>query len=258
MLNMIFIADGTESDDVTPAPPESTAGSEASPVMSTPSPTPPKRNHKIGIMILIAVLVVLAVGVALLETSAPISANTSSTSTTVQVTSTTIPVTNATVPANYSLSTSFVNNSGNYNLTIANISKNSHLFVFPNNTTAIYETLIINQSPVQAANTVIQAYSIVELFPSPAQAESAFNFKKQDILSVIDSKTANITQFSSPAIGNSTFSYTNSFPFQNQDLFVLQFVTGSAFVRVGTYEISNSSATLPIAIAQKVAKQIGG
>jgi hypothetical protein len=173
-----------------------------------------------------------------------------------QSSTTTLP-TLSTIPSNkYSLAPSFVSNSSDYSLVNVNVSKSNRLYVYGNNTTAIYQTLLLNKSPIRTPNTAIQVYSIVELFPTVAQANAAFSFKKEDILSAIGYNSTEFSTFPTPAIGNMTFGFSELFNATTGKLFVVQFAIGNAFVRVGTYETQNSSSTLPIALAQRMESQI--
>lgn len=203
---------------------------------------------KTSAKIVTILLVVSFLALALLEILPSHVPNTSTTTV-----STTLPEANQT---EYLLTTAFLNNSNNYYAVQQNIPKSSPLYVFPNNSTEIFYTELVNMSAVNRANTSISTYAIVELFPSASQAGAAFSFRRQDIMNEIAAGTGNFSAFQTPTIGNLTFGFEEAFYSQNQTLYAVQYALGNAFVRVGTYETLNSSTALPIALAEKFARQI--
>jgi hypothetical protein len=156
----------------------------------------------------------------------------------------------------YELAPSFLPNSSNYYLYLPQLPPDSNVFVFPNNTTAIYQTMLFSKNPVSAANTVMEMYAFVEIFPNASQANAALNFKKQLVISAIASNSSNTAIFPTPKIGSSSFGFEEPFYGGGKRLYVVNFVYGNAYVRVGVYETLNSSADLPIALAEKFANQI--
>jgi hypothetical protein len=160
-------------------------------------------------------------------------------------------------PANkYEMDASFINNSNNYNISYPQLPSTSRVYVFPNNTTAIYDTIFVNKSSVHATNTVIQAYSIVEVYGSQAEATAVFNLKKQGVLALVNDTPGNRSIYATPSIGNETLGHLNVLFPENQTLYIVQFTVGDAFARVGVYETINSSPSSSIALAEKLAHQM--